>query len=166
MKRIVQTKDTVIRDESGNERLVSTEKTIVHNVEPDAFYGTFFKYVEWMYDIHGGVPFQLILHLLNLAEFNSGRVVFSAAERKRFLKRAGCSRAALYNALKKLEEVGAIRSVTDVDTDTGEEEVARGEYVINPEMFWKGELSRRRTLRITFSSDYEGEFVTDTTSDE
>ena len=154
-KHIVQTKDITYRDENGIDRAISTEKTLVHKTESDPFYGTYINYVGWIYDIRGGIALQLIVHMMNIAEFNTGQVVFSTAERKRFMKRTGCSRAALYKALAKLISVGAIAPVVETDTDTGEIEKAQGEFVVNPEMFWKGELSKRHKLIVSFKTENE-----------
>lgn len=160
-KHIVQSKETVIRDENGLERVVTSEKTLVHNVETDTFYGTFLNYVGWVYDIRGGVALQVLTYMMDIAEFNTGRVVFSTGERKRLMKRAKISRAGLYKALAQLEEVGAIAPVVDVDESTGEQERAKGEYMINPEMYWKGELSKRRKLIVTFRSINDDEAYDD-----
>lgn len=155
MKRIVKTTNTRILDENGLERVVTTEKTMVHKVETEAFFMTFINYVGWQYDIKSDTAKSVLSRLMELAEFNTGKVMLSPGERKRIIERLGISRVGLYKALNQLLSVGAIAKVYDTNTATGEVSEARGEYMINPEMFWRGELSKRGELIVEFKSIYD-----------
>lgn len=79
---------------------------------------------------------------MELAEFNTGKVVLSAGTRAKLIEELGMSRSLFTKAITDLVENKAISKVTEpiVDKDTGEiipnkvKEI-KGEYIINPEMF-------------------------------
>lgn len=64
-------------------------------------------------------------------------------------------KSSLTQAINQLTEVNAIIPQTIVDQSTGEIKTLKGEYIINPEMFWKGDLKKRKDLIVTFQSSYE-----------
>lgn len=153
MKRALETTKHTIINEDGRTEVFETEKVIKFDTTKDPFYMTFLNFVKWMYGLKGIAPFKVLLHLINIAEFNTGRVHLSTGERRIMLNTLEISEVALYQALKQLLEVGAIKRVYYVDKKTGEQIEMKGEYLINPEMFWKGELTKRKELTVIFKSD-------------
>jgi len=77
------------------------------------------------------------------AEFNTGRVAITVGKRKEIMQKLDIGTNSISAYLKKMKELKII---------TGKD----GEYMINPKIFWKGDLNTRRNflenkeLRITF----------------
>lgn len=153
MKRALETTKHTIVDVEGRQEIFETEKVIKFDTCKDPFYMTFMNFVKWMYGLKGTAPFKILLHMMNIAEFNTGRVHLSTGERRIMMSTLELSEVSLYQALKQLLEVDAIKKVYHTDKRTGEQFEVKGEYVINPEMFWKGELSKRKELTVIFKSE-------------
>lgn len=153
MKTIVETTGHTITTPDGRQETFDSKKVIQIDTSKNPFYLTFLNFVKWMYDIKGNAPFKVLIHMMNIAEFNSGRVHLSMGERQIMMRTLGISEVSMYAAIKQLAECGAIKRVFHVDKSTGEQLELKGEYIVNPEMFWKGDLSKRKHLTITFQSD-------------
>jgi len=163
----VKTKEITTVDSTGNVSYQVTEKEYVHRSEEEPFFQVYVNYIGWMYGIHGGAPQAVLLYFMENADYNTGIVHFTSKSRKRLLSLTGLSRTGLYKALKHLEKMKAIAPIKDYDDDN-----AGGEYMINPQMFWKGEKDLRRNLIVTFKAainddvDIDGFTVVDTPPEE
>lgn len=154
-KHFIETGHETYVDQFGNPQVRDYRKVIEIDVQEDPFYLTFIRYVGWMYDIRGNVALNVMAKLMEFAEFNTGIVNLSPIMRQRIKEDVGIESSALTRAIALLVEKGAIRQTTYVDKKTGEVKAARGEYVINPQMFWKGELSKRKGLIVEFRAAYD-----------
>ena len=112
-----------------------------------------------MYNITSVNSLKLLPKLMELAEFDTGEVTLSAGVRNQLQKELKLAPATFTRALNDLIENNAIQKVftEEVDEETGEtiQTEIKGQFLINPEMFWKGDLKKRKELSITFKSKSE-----------
>ena len=147
----IKKKETTYVDSEGRQSTTVTEIEIDHSPS-EPFYQVYLNYIGWQFDIHGGAAQAVLVYFMENAEYNTGLVRFTASDRKELMERIKVSRAGLYKAIKYLEKVGAIApKVCSVDGSVG------GQYMINPNMFWKGDKSTRQSLRVTFRAVGESE---------
>ena len=123
-------------------------------MESENFYVVFANYVHWLYGLKGVVPVKVLHFLLEHAQVNTGRVALTPGMRKELVENLGISRGAFLQAITQLNEFGVLTKVYGVNRDTGEEYELRGEYMINPEMLWKGDKEKRKELKVTFEAIY------------
>lgn len=156
MKRrvVATTHESWLDQSTGEYRELDTKKVVELDTVSDPFYITFLKYVGWMYDIRGNVALNVMAKLMEMAEFNTGIVNLSPTLRRRIMEDVGIGNSALSRALAVLESKRAIAKTVDIDEKTNKEITNRGEYFINPEMFWKGDLSKRSKLIVSFQAVY------------
>lgn len=150
----VKTIETIVKDENGNDRVRSTEKVFKHDTDVENFYIVFTNYVQWMYNLKGVVPLKILHALLEEASINTGKVSISSGKRQQLINKLGISRCAFYKAINQLAEAGAISKVHYIDEKTGEEKESQGDFLINPEMLWKGDRNKRKELIVTFKAIY------------
>lgn len=142
----------IVKSADGTEEIFEDEKAVKHNTATDPFYMTFLNYVKWLYGIKGVAPMKVLIHMMNIAEFNTGKVVLAAGEKLNMRETLGISEVSLYGAINHLVEQGLIKRTQVVNPDTGEIHEKKGEFLINPELFWKGDLSKRGELIVIFKS--------------
>lgn len=157
MKGFVSSTTQSVIDENGFERVRTQTKQFVYKTEEDSFYNVFLDYVHWMYNIRSAITLKVLLWMLENAEFNSGKVMLTIGARAELREFLDISAQALSRALQELLCNGAISRCYTVDKKTGEQKERKGEYIINPQMFWKGELKTRRKLIVEFKAVYEDE---------
>lgn len=114
-----------------------------------------------MYNITSVGSLKLLPKLLEIAEFNSGKISLSPGKRDEIQKELQMSKSTFTRALNDLIENNAIFKTysTPIDEETGEileseKKEIKGEYLVNPEMFWKGSLKDRAELRVKFEAVY------------
>lgn len=153
-KFTVYSSEQKVFDEQGRPRIQTTEKKINLKVDDeDKFYMVFLNCVSWMYGIKSMSTLKVLYKLLEYAEWESGKVSLSPGRRLDIMTELDIKKSSLTQAINQLIEVNALYPETTVDKSTGEIKTLRGEYTINPEMFWKGDLKKRKDLIITFQSD-------------
>lgn len=158
MGRYITTKSHDVHEDSlGNRFTRDYQKVVEIDTASDPFYITFLNCVGWMYNIRGNVALNVMASLMEQAEFNTGIVSLSPASRRRIKESVGISDSALSRALNVLVERKAIAKTQYPDKETGELRESKGEYIINPEMFWKGDLKKRTGMVISFRSIYGDE---------
>lgn len=144
-ERITNEGERVIRD---------IKKTVKFTTEDNPFYMTFLNFVGWMWSLRGEVTIRVLMQLMERAKFNTGVVDLSAADREDIMEMLGINGPALSRSIAELIAKDAIAKVTKVNKVTGEIKECKGRYMINPQMFWKGELDKRKELLVTFSTTY------------
>lgn len=159
-KGFISSSERTVYDEYGNSRVETLEKNFLYKSDEDSFYMVFVDFVKWMYNITSVNSLKLLPKLMELAEFNTGVITLSSGIRKAIEDELGLSSATFTRALKDLIDNNALSKVylKEVNEDTGEiikTTELKGQYMINPEMFWKGELRKRKTLKVTFKSEPE-----------
>lgn len=101
--------------------------------EEDEFYMVFCKTIAGVYELNYADDLKMIIKLNQIAEFNSGRVSISAGMRQSISTELGIHTSNISKSLKRL---------TDKMLISGD----RGEYVINPKVFWKGDRKMRQDV--------------------
>ena len=143
-KRITQTIQREIVDVTTGELVkVDTQKTFTEKISPDNFYMTFIGYMSPLFNLHSDVARSILDWMCMRAEYNSGIVDLSTSKRQKMCSDLSITSNQVTNNLKKLKELGLI---------TGE----KGEFTINPEIFWKGDTKTRqqvlegKSLKVSF----------------
>lgn len=143
-KRITQTIQREIVDVTTGEVVkVDTQKTFTEKVSPESFYMTFIGYMSPLFNLHSDVARSILDWMCMKAEYNSGVVDLSASKRQKMCQDLSITSNQVTNNLRKLKELGLI---------TGE----KGEFTINPEIFWKGDTKTRqqvlegKSLKVSF----------------
>ena len=143
-KRITQTIQREIVDVTTGEVVkVDTQKTFTEKVSPESFYMTFIGYMSPLFNLHSDVARSILDWMCMRAEYNSGVVDLSASKRQKMCQDLSITSNQVTNNLRKLKELGLI---------TGE----KGEFTINPEIFWKGDTKTRqqvlecKSLKVSF----------------
>lgn len=153
-KHVIETTEQVFKDSDGIERVRTTKKVVVHKMETENFYFVFTNYVQWLYGLKGVVPVKVLHYLMEHAQINTGRVSLTPGMRMELVNNLGISRGAFIAAIKQLNELGVLTKVYYTDKQTGEQLESRGEYMMNPEMLWKGDKEKRKELKVTFETIY------------
>ena len=156
-KRFIETSEQVVCDEQGNERVRTTRKVVVHKMENENFYMVFTNYVGWLYNLKGVMPFKVLHYLMEHAQVNTGRVALTTGMRQEMMEELSMSRSAFWLAITQLTEANVISKVYRVNKSTGEQTESKGEFIINPEMLWKGDREKRAELRVTFEAIFKEE---------
>lgn len=134
MSKIEETIQTTVVDrETGEVQQTETSKTFLTKIKEDAFYMTFIDYISPYYQLKSDNARKILCWMCNHAEWNTGRVSLTAASRAQMAEEIDICPNTITNNLKKLKDVNLI---------SGE----KGEFQINPKIFWKGELSVRRQM--------------------
>ena len=161
-KGFVKSSERTITDENGIQRVQTVSKEFVFKSEEDPFYMVFIDFVKWMYNITSIGSLKLLPKLLELAEFNTGNLSLSPGARAVLMEELNMSKSTFTRALNDLIENKALFKTysTPIDEETGElledqKKEIKGEYVINPEMFWKGSLKDRAALRVKFETVFD-----------
>jgi hypothetical protein len=143
-KRITQTIQREIVDvTTGGVVKVDTQKTFTEKVSPESFYMTFIGYMSPLFNLHSDVARSILDWMCMRAEYNSGVVDLSASKRQKMCQDLSITSNQVTNNLRKLKELGLI---------TGD----KGEFTINPEIFWKGDTKTRqqvlegKSLKVSF----------------
>lgn len=172
-KHVVESYESEFVNEFGFAEKRTGKKVVEIDTSAEPFYITFLNYVGWMYDIRGNVALNVMAQLMDLAEFNTGLVNLSTDSRRRIMDSVGISGSALSRAVSVLESKGAIAKHRYVNKRTGEYVESKCSYVINPEMFWKGDMKSRNRLVVTFKAIYsddepvpDGRYSSSSTSEE
>lgn len=123
----------ILDPETGELTPIETGKYFTERVQEDSFYMTFIDYVSPLFGLKPEGAKNLLVYMCQHAQFNTGQVSLTTADRKQITKELGLSNNSITNYLKKLKDLKLI---------SGES----GLYMINPQIFWKGDLNIRRNL--------------------
>lgn len=146
--------------EDGTTTVRDVKKTVKISMEDNPFFMTFLKCMRWQWGLKGETSIRVIELMMNSAEYNTGIVDLSTDVREHIRQELGISNPALSRALAELLQSGAIKKMTRRDNITGEIKESKCRYMINPELFWKGELNKREQLIITFQAKYSDDIDT------
>lgn len=102
--------------------------------EAEPFFLTYSRQIISLYNL----PFfntttKVFWKLLEYAEFNTGKVYMNANRRKEVMEICELSKASYYRAVEELVKADIIEKIGDT-------------YIINEEMFWKGDRQSREKL--------------------
>lgn len=123
----------IIDKETGEILTIETQKVFTTKVTDDEFYMTFLKFIAPLYELTSNKVIGLLSWMLSRAEFNTGVVTLTTADRRKITEELGIANNTISNYLKALKDKKLI---------SGE----KGRFTINPQIFWKGELAARKQL--------------------
>lgn len=122
---------------------VNKKELVKVDIEP--FFFTYSKQILALYGLSiFNATTKVLWKLLEIAEWNTGKVYMTSVRRKEILNICGISETSFKRAIKELVEIGVI-------TKEGTT------YTINSVMFWKGDrearnkLIKEAQLKVTFS---------------
>ena len=133
----------VLDKETGEIYTIETSKTWSSKVhDTESFYMVFVNWISLEYQIKSDVAKSILTWMLTNAEYNTGKVRLTTVDREEVCKLYNITNNALSIYLNKLKKLNLIQG-------------SKGIFNINPEIFWKGELSVRNKLlkdgNITFT---------------
>ena len=133
-KHLVQSTETQYVDESTGQLIVTTtSRTHKIKVTEETFFMTYISLLQPLYQLEHLSDIKLIVKFCELAEFNTGRVSLSTAKRAEVCKQLDISTSNFSKYIKRLKDKTLI---------SGD----KGEYTINPDIFWKGDKKSRAAL--------------------
>ena len=139
-----------VKDSLGQLVEITESRTFKVNSNTDPFFMVYCKQLACLYDLSSATAIKVLVKFMEQSAFNKGIVSLSPAIRTDILNSLSISKSALSKAIKALLDSQLIFEMVDVtvNEETGEEikTVRKGEYLINPEVSWKGELSERQKL--------------------
>lgn len=125
-----------------------TQKTYTRKIESESFYMTFIDYIAPLFNLKSDAAKNVLNWMCCHAEYNTGKVQLTTNQRDLACEELGMKSNSLSNHLKKLKDLKLI------DGD-------RGDFIINPQIFWKGDTVTRNKLladneiKIMFKIGYE-----------
>jgi len=122
-----------VDQDTGEISLIETQKTHIIKVVEEEFFMMHVKLLKNYYDLDHVSDFRLIVKLCELAEFNTGSVSISTGKRQEICKELNINTTNFSKYIKRLKDKKLI---------TGD----KGEYLINPGIFWKGDRRERKKL--------------------
>ena len=123
----------IVDCETGEIKVIESQKVFSKKVKDDNFYFTFIDFIAPLFKLRSDSAKNLLVWLCTHAEFNTGTVSLSAADRKEISELFSMSNNAITNCIKKLKDLNLISGQC-------------GKFTINPQIFWKGEMSVRNKL--------------------
>lgn len=148
-KKVTQTIQREIVDVTTGELVkVDVQRTFTEKINPDHFYMTFLDYIAPLYKLKSTSARNTLDWCCEKAQYNTGIIELTSTKRAQLCEQLGINNNQLTNNLKKLKELGLI---------TGE----KGQFKINPEIFWKGDLKSRRQLLENASLEVSFKIVDD-----
>ena len=135
--------------DTGEIFAMETSKTWTAKQSAEQFYMTFIDmYSACFTKINSDRAKDVLTWMCMNAEFNTGRVLITPAIRKELCQKLDISSAALSTHITALKKLNLVQG-------------NQGTFFINPEIFWKGELSVRNKLlkdgNITFTISFDQE---------
>lgn len=100
----------------------------------------FFDELQWMQTCHSRAVLAVMMCVSFMTNKNSAEFYLSPEDRRELLTELNLSRSSLSTAMSALVEKKVIAPLVD-----NEGKKRNGHYVLNPVMFWYGDLYRRRS---------------------
>jgi hypothetical protein len=123
----------IVDCDTGEIKVIESQKVFTKKVKNDNFYFTFIDFIAPLFRLRSDSAKTLLVWLCTNAEFNTGIVRLTADDRRQLCETLNMSNNAITNCLKKLKDLNLI---------SGQD----GKFTINPQIFWKGEMSVRDKL--------------------
>jgi hypothetical protein len=134
MKKLKNEVTTDVLDTSTGELIrTTTQKTYSVKVDQDAFFMTYIKYMSVFFKLKYADDMKVLAKFCQICSFDKGIVVLSASQRKEIEEELNLLPTNFSRSLKRLKEIGLI---------TGD----KGTFVINPELYWKGNNKTRNDI--------------------
>ena len=142
------TQNQIVDVNTGEIIQYETQKTYTRKIESESFYMTFIDYIAPLFNLKSDTAKNVLNWMCCHAEYNTGKVQLTTNQRDLACEELGMKSNSLSNHLKKLKDLKLI------DGD-------RGDFIINPQIFWKGDTVTRNKLladneiKIMFKIGYE-----------
>jgi hypothetical protein len=148
MKKLKNEIVTDVLDTSTGELIKTTvQKTFSVKVEQDSFFMVYVKYLSAFYSLKYMDDAKVLTKFCEICQFDTGIVYLSSALRRELETELNILSSNFSRSLKRLKEKGLI---------TGE----KGKFVINPELYWKGNNNTRNQILKEKALKLEIEFKT------
>lgn len=128
----VDTKEVIDR-ETGEYGKIEIAKKQKIAIDSEPFYMVFVDYVSPFFNLSNITSKNVLVWMCNRAEFNTGKISISSKDRTCMMEELKVKKSAISNAIKELSDKKLI---------SGE----KGSYIINPQIFWKGDLLTRNAM--------------------
>lgn len=121
----------VVDCNTGEVKKVETSKVYTTRIKNEKqFYQTFIGFAAAQRNIKNIKTIYLLTELCEMASYNNGSITLSPVKRDYLCNTIKFDKAALSKALKQLVELKILSG-------------KRGEYILSPEFFWKGDTLTR-----------------------
>jgi hypothetical protein len=128
------TKHEFVDPETGEVKFTETNKVVKINMgKQEEFFMTYCNYLKSFYNLKYADDIKILIKMNEWAIFDTGEVQLSPKRRLAVTEELGIRNDAISKSLKRLKDLKVI------DGD-------KGDYVINPTMFWKGDRAKRMEL--------------------
>lgn len=122
-----------VDSETGELYLIEESKLVKVQTSTEEFFQVYCRLIASVYELKYADDIKILIKFCEIAEFNTGRVMIPAQERKLICETMGIHTTNLSKSIKRLKD----KKLIDGD---------KGSYIINPIIFWKGEKSKRAQL--------------------
>lgn len=122
-----------INAETGEVTRMELTKSFSYKCTEDKFIMVFYEFIRSISDLKGSKSFHVLIELVRFADWNTGYVALTTKRRDEICKVLGIAKNNLSTYLKDLVNSKLIYG-------------KQGDYKINPQIFWKGELDKRREI--------------------
>ena len=145
----------IVDKETGEILSYEACKQFTTKVDQDSFYMVYIDSIGPLFNLTSASARNLLAWMCSNAEFNTGKIDISTANRKEICNKFGITNATISNNISKLKKLKLI------DGDDGS-------YIINPKIFWKGdnkarsELLKTKEIQIIFAINQNNEKELDT----
>lgn len=129
---IIRDVDKVTGEVIGESRQ-DIQKSYTVSTPTEEFFQVYCKFIAHLYSLHYADDIKILMKFCEIAEYNTGKVLLPAPERKKMCEEMQMQTSNVSKALKRLRDKKLI---------DGEQ----GSYTINPAIFWKGEQKIRTQL--------------------
>lgn len=128
------TKHEFVDPSTGEVMFTETKKVVKINMgKQEEFFMTYCNYLKSFYNLKYADDIKILIKMNEWAIFDTGDVQLTPKRRLEITEDLGIRNDAISKSLKRLREGNAI--IGD-----------KGDYTINPTMFWKGDRAKRKEL--------------------
>ena len=129
----ILTQREIVDKDTGELLSYETCKQFTTKVTQDSFYMVYIDSISPLFNLTSASARNLLAWMCSNAEFNTGKIDISSANRKEICSKFNITNATISNNITKLKNLKLI------DGDNGQ-------YIINPKIFWKGDNKARAEL--------------------
>ena len=139
------TRETELAD--GTKTRSSFEEYVSKYVYNITYFMCMTEGIKTLKKVGSGTDLLVLYMLASMMEFDTGVVVLNMTRRKMIMDELGIKKQALSRSFKNLREAGVIAYHQFVDENNREVYESKDEFVLNTSIFWRGDLSKRKTKK-------------------
>lgn len=122
-----------INAETGETTRIELTKSFTYKCKEDNFIMIFYEFIRSISDLKSFKAFQVLAEFARYVDWNTGHVILSPGRRREICKVLNITKNNLSTYLKALVKSKLIFG-------------QQSEYTVNPQVFWKGDLDKRREI--------------------